>query len=379
MTTDVDESRLDDVAALEAADPQRMLRAVATSGAQVRRSRTAAGDAGLDSLREEGRPRAVVVTGMGGSGIAGDVLSVLAGPSSPVPVAVHRGTRLPGWVGAADLVVAVSCSGRTRETLSAADDAIRRGARVVGVGGPDSPLAERCLQARAPFVPVTAELAPRASLWGLTVPVLSVAARMGLIDLGADDAHLELAAARLDAVAESCRPDREAFVNPAKSLALELIGSVPMVWGAGQTGPAAAYRFACQVAENAKLPVVAGTLPEAHHNQVVTFDGALAAAAGEEDFFRDRVGEHASVRLRLVLLHDDDGMPDTAGAVEASAELAEDRGVAVSSLRSEGSSPIERLASLIGVADFASVYLALVQGIDPTPVKPIDALKARAG
>src|SRR4051794_382696 len=81
-----------------------MLRAVATSAAQVRRGLTAARDAGLDTLAEDGRPRAVVLAGMGGSGIAGDVVAAMAGTSSPVPVVVHRGPGLPGWVGAADLV-----------------------------------------------------------------------------------------------------------------------------------------------------------------------------------------------------------------------------------------------------------------------------------
>jgi glucose/mannose-6-phosphate isomerase len=376
VSIDIDEDRLDDVEAVASIDPQQMLRAVATSAAQVRRGITAAHDAGLDALRDSDRPRAVVVAGMGGSGIAGDVLAAVATPTSPAPVVVHRGPGLPGWVGAADLVVSVSCSGSTAETLSATDEAIRRGARLVGVCASDSPLAQRCLQARAPHVAVVPELTPRSSFWSLATPVVIASARLSLVDLGPGDGALEAAAQRLEAVAEMCRPDRESFINPAKTLALELAGALPMAWGAGQTGGVAAYRFACQLAENAKVPAVAGALPEAHHNQVVSLDGPLAGAASTDDLFRDRVDDEQPRRIRLVLLHDDDDAV-TVERVDASEALASKRGVPVSRLRSEGTHAFERLASLVGVIDYASVYLAIGYGIDPTPVAPIDELKAR--
>lgn len=376
MTTEVDDDRLDNLEAVAAVDLQQMLRAVATSAAQVRRGVTAAQDADLDTLRSEDRPRAVVVAGMGGSGIAGDVLVALTSPTSAAPVVVHRGPGLPGWVGAADLVIAVSCSGSTAETLSATDEAVRRGARLIGVSAADSLLAGRCVQANAPNVSVVPELSPRSSFWALATPVAIACARLSLVDLGPDDAALEAAASRLEALAEACRPDRESFVNPAKTLALELAGSLPMAWGAGQMGGVAAYRFACQLAENAKQPAISGMLPEAHHNQVVTFDGPLAGGSSEQDLFRDRVDDDQPLRLRLVLLYDDDE-PATTDRVEASQELAEARGIPVTLLRSDGRHPFERLASLVGLIDYASVYAAIGAGIDPTPIGPIDALKSR--
>ena len=375
MTVDIDEERLDDAEALASGDPQQMLRAVATSASQVRASLTSARDAGLDVLRDEVRPRAVVVAGMGGSAVSGDVLQTLAVATSPVPVLVHRSPGLPGWVGAADLVIALSCSGTTRETLAAVEEAVRRGSRLVGVGSDNSPLAVRTREARGLFVPITPQLSPRSSLWALATPVLVAASRLGLVDLGPDEGHLEQAATRLETIAEACRPDRESFVNPAKTLALELAGSLPMVWGAGPTGSVAAYRFGCQLAENAKFPSVAGTLPEAHHNQVVALDGALAGATRSDDLFRDRVDDEAPLRLRLVLLHDDDGSEETQQRVDTSQQIAEGRGVAVTSLHSDGQVPLERLASLVGLTDYASVYLAIALSVDPTPIKAIDELK----
>src|SRR5438067_11639869 len=119
-----------------------MLPAVASSAAQLREGALAAADADFARIAEEPRPRALVITGMGGSGIAGDVVAAVAGPGCPIPIVTHRGHGLPGWVGPADLVAAVSCSGRTEETLSAVEEARRRGCRLLGVGAADSPLAD---------------------------------------------------------------------------------------------------------------------------------------------------------------------------------------------------------------------------------------------
>jgi glucose/mannose-6-phosphate isomerase len=377
MSSQVDETRLDDVAAVEAADPAGMLRAVATSGAQVRQAAALATEAGLRRLAEDGRPRAVVVIGMGGSGFAGDVLAAVAGPTCPIPLVTHKAYGLPAWVGAADLVIAVSCSGGTEETLTGTDEAIRRGCRLLVVAGPDSPLAERAVQARAPHVPVAAAgRQPRANVWALSVPLLVAAAELGLVQLPA--AAVEATAARLEQISLSCRPASESFVNPGKELALELAGVLPMVWGGSPVAAVAAARTVTQLAENAKSPAVVGVLPEANHNQVVAFDGPYGRLADPDDLFRDRLAGEVGDRLRLVLLRDpDDEHPQVQLRARISADLARERGIAVSELTAEGGSRLERLASLVGRLDYASVYLALALGIDPTPIAPIVELKER--
>jgi glucose/mannose-6-phosphate isomerase len=207
------------------------------------------------------------------------------------------------------------------------------------------------------------------------VPLLVVAARFGLLDLGVDESALEAAAVQLESMAALCGPDRESFVNPAKSLAAELAGSLPLVWGTGQVGPVAALRMVCQIAENAKLPAIAGSLPEAHHNQVVSLDGPLAGGSSDDDLFRDRVEDDEPLRLRLLLVRDDDGEEEAKRRAHVSADVASARGVPVSVLGAQGDSAVERLASLVGMLDYASVYLGLSYGIDPTPIGPIDELK----
>ncbi|RFS86432.1 mannose-6-phosphate isomerase [Actinomadura spongiicola] len=378
MNGGLDPSRLDGAATTEAADPGGMLRQVASSAAQVREAQRAAAEAGVAGLAEDGRPRAIVVAGMGGSGISGDVLAAVCGVGCAVPVSTVRGYRLPGWVGAADLVIAVSCSGTTEETLEVAAEAARRGCRLLFVGGPDSPLADLAARSRGVFVPVRSVGQPRSTLWGLTIPLLLAARTLGLVDV--PDAVLESTAERLEDVAYRCRPSSEPFVNPAKRIALELAGDVPLVWGSSALAATAAYRMCCQLNENAKYPGVFGEVPEAHHNQVMAFDGHFtgraAASSDPDDFFRDRVDdpEHG---LHLVLLRDVEEHPQVRKRCEASTEVARDRGVAVTELGAEGTHPLERIATLIALADYVTVYLAIALGVDPTPVPAIQELKAR--
>ncbi|WP_067833317.1 SIS domain-containing protein [Actinomadura kijaniata] len=378
MSDAVDEGRLADAAAIEAADPGGMLRQVASSAAQIREAQRLTAEAGIAELARDGRPRAIVVTGMGGSGISGDVLAAVAGVGCAVPIVTVRGYRLPGWVGAADLVIAVSCSGGTEETLAVAAEAARRGARLLFVGGADSPLAELAERGRGLFVPVRSAGQPRATLWGLTVPLLLATRELGLLD--APDAVFEAAATRLEDMANRCRPDSEPFVNPAKRIALDLAGDVPLVWGTSPLAGTAAYRFCCQLNENAKYPGVHGELPEADHNQVVAFDGFFARAAGvpgdPDDFFRDRADdpEHG---LHLVVLRDTEEHPQVTKRREVSVELARGRGVAVTEIMAEGDHPLERIATLVALGDYVTVYLAIALGVDPTPVTAIQELKAR--
>jgi glucose/mannose-6-phosphate isomerase len=371
----LDEALLNSADQLIAGDPGEMLRAVATSGAQVREAAALAAEAGLSQLAEDGRPRAIVVLGMGGSGIAGDVLAAVCGTESAVPIYVVKGYSLPGWVGAADLVCAVSCSGSTEETLACFAEALRRGCRLFGVGAPDTQLSFIAEQGRAPFVPVRATgRLPRSMIWALSVPLVLAAAELGLAD--GSPASLEATAVRLDELAALCRPASESFVNPGKEFALALADSLPMVWGCSPVTAAAALRLACQWNENAKLPAISSALPEANHNQVVSFDGPYGAAGSGADIFADPVD--SSGQLRLVLLRDPvDEHPQVTRRAEVSKDIAENRGVALTEVTAEGQSRLERLASLVALVDYGSIYTALGLGIDPTPIAAIQDLKAR--
>jgi glucose/mannose-6-phosphate isomerase len=372
-----DDQVLDDVDALARLDPGDMLRATADAGAQVRRALASTPSEALLAIADDGRPRAVLVTGMGGSGISGDVLAAVCGTTCSVPVSTLRGYVLPGWVGPLDLVIAVSCSGQTEETISVAAEAAKRGARLVGVGSTGSALHDLVLSTPgSAFLPVDAgSLMPRASLWLLATPLLLVAHALGLADV--PRAALERAADVLDETSVECGPVSPLVDNRGKLLGVSLASSLPMVWGTSPLGAVAANRLACQLNENAKLPVVVGALPEANHNQVVALDGPFAGTT-EEDIFRDPLEDgDGPARLRLVLLRDTDEHPQDARRAEASVILAEERDVPVEVVRAIDGHPVVRLASLIGLADWASVYAAIALGIDPSPIGPIVELKER--
>lgn len=381
----VDERLIDDPSAMDAADPGGMLRQTASAGAQVRESAALAAEVNLNGLAEEGRPRAVVVAGQGTAARTGDILATVAGPRCQVPIMGHRSADVPGWVGAADVVIAVSGSGRSPEALGAANAAARRGARLVAIGAPDSELQSVAERARAPFLPVPRRGPARSSMWALTVPVLLAARALGLVKV--NEADLAETATRLDADADRCRPTAESFVNPAKSLALDLANSVPIVWGSSPLARVAAHRFADTLSANARYPVVAGSLAEAGRGRIGLLDGVYGALAeAGRDIFADPDEEpdpeHELTRLRIVLLRDggvpgeDDAPP--AGEdrrAEALQEIARRRGVRVSVLAAEGGSGLERLASLVAVPDFASVYLALAHGLDPMAVPAVSEMK----
>ncbi|HEX7744453.1 MAG TPA: SIS domain-containing protein [Micromonosporaceae bacterium] len=382
----VDEARLDNPDALADTDPSGMLRFTASAGAQLRESASLAAEADLGMLSGEGRPRAVVVAGVGTAGRTGDVLSTVAGPWCPVPVIPHRSAGVPGWVGAADVVIAVSASGRSPEALAAAEAAARRGARLVAVGAPDSQLQSVADRARAPFVPVPRRAPARASLWALTIPVLLAARALGLVKV--NEADLAETATRLDADADRCRPTAESFVNPAKALALGLAGSIPIVWGSSPLAAVAARRFGDTLSANARYPVVSGALGEAGRGRVGLLDGVFGGLAeSTRDIFADPADEPDLTRLRVVLLRDgglnaEDDTAEPLAVEERRADavqtLAERRGVRCDVVTAEGGSALERLASLIAVPDFASVYLALAHGLDPMAVPAVTELKELA-
>ncbi len=370
--------RLDTPDVIEAADPGDMLRQVASAAAQVRTALRACAETDLSALAGDGRPRAIVVAGLGTSGLAGETLGAMTGLASPVQVITTPAGRLPGWVGAADLVIAVSCSGTTAETLATATEAARRGCRLAGVGAGGSALHRVAEQARAPFVPVTTTALPRSTLWGLTIPLLVMAERLGVARIGAD--VYELAASRLEEVSHQCRPASESFVNPGKSLALDLVGSLPMFWGTSMLSEVAARRFAAQLTENAKHPAIVGTLPAAAY-QVAAFDGPFAPRPapprGDEDGWDLGDDEPEAGMLRLVLIADPGEDQRVAAQRAAVTELAAQHRIGLSELAMDGEHPLVRLAGVIQLADYACVYLAIASGIDPAQAAALTDLQAR--
>ncbi|MCH8628283.1 phosphosugar isomerase [Arsenicicoccus piscis] len=384
----LDERILDDPDELAARDSLGHLRALATAGAQVREAIARTTEAGIDRLAGEERPRSVLLAALGSSAIVPAALDALTDPASAVAVAARRGGPLPGWVGPMDVVVAISLSGNAPGPVRLAEAAGRRGALLLTVGAAGSPLADVSARYRGIHVDTgRGRVSTRTSLWSLLTPVLMAADRMDMLDAG--DGVLHEVAARLDVVAEACRPSSESFINPAKVLAADLVETVPVFLGDGRLTGAAAQRGAGMMMRTTRIPATHGMLPDAASAIVATFGGPSTAIAGEglegsgarrrgDDIFADPfLDGPASTPLGLTLLRDAVPRPDPEAVRLAERVEAEARrcGVRVRVVEAEGVEPLERLASLVSLLDFATTYGAIGLGYDPDQAPTVAHLR----
>ncbi|MEY9215345.1 hypothetical protein NI17_015350 [Thermobifida halotolerans] len=358
-----EEYRLDDVGTDPALDRGGLLRQTATAAAQVRQARTAALESGIAVLADDGRPRSVVVVGTGVAAFAGTALGVLLGSGCPVPVHTAAGYRLPGWVGAHDLVVAVAAaSGQEADpAVRMAVEAVRRGSRLVAVGPRGGPLAGVAEQARAPHVALPVPGEPRTLVWSLLVPLLVTMEQLGV--RVATEADFEATAALLEETAHRCRPAADTYANPAKELALALADSLPVVWGATPVAALAARWAAAQFTANVRCPALAAGSPETAWAQAAAMTGPLGPSGPRSIF--DDPEDDSGIRMRVLLLRDDQASPEEAADLAAAERAAEEAGVRVSEVAAQGTSPMERLAGLIALTDYATLYLAVAYAVEP--------------
>jgi hypothetical protein len=363
------EEVVNDPEMLRARDPRGLLPAVAGAGAQVRESARLTAEAGLQRTTSGGRPRGLVVVARREGAVAASMLRALLGPTSPVSIDVVPGPDLPVWMGPTDIAVIATRTGAGRYAVTPAYEAARRGVAVVGIGAEDAPLHAACAQGRSPYVPLPATRVRHTTLWSLFTPMLLLAAELGLVP--DDVAQPDVIAAALDEVATDCGPARESFVNPAKTLALELLDAMPVIAAEGPLASAAATRVADQLSTLAGLPVPSFRLPDQRVAACAVLGGPLAPSDGD-DFFRDR-SEDPGRRLRLITIRDsdvaaDDGQgerePRSAqDAMSQALHTATERNVPVSGLADYGDPNryprLARLARQVAVADFSAVYLAL--------------------
>ena len=363
------EEILDDLELLRARDPRGLLPAVAGAGAQVRETVRLTEEAGLGRVTGGGRPRGLVIVARREGAVAASVLRALLGSSSPVAVEVVPGPALPVWVGPSDIVVVATRTGAGRYAVTPAYEAARRGASLLGIGAEDAPLRGACSAARAPYVSLPTGRVRHTTLWSMLTPLLLLAAELGLLQEGAADP--ESIASALDEMATECGPARESFVNPAKTLALEMLDALPVIAAEGQLAGAAATRVADQLATLAGLPATGFRLPDQWVAACAVLGGPLAPG-DEGDFFRDRADDTGR-RLRLLTIRDDDAAAhdgadereprSAAEAMEQVLRTAAAHDVPVSALAEHGDparyARLPRLARQLAVADFSAVYLAL--------------------
>jgi len=333
-------------------DSQRMFDATMTMPEQVAAAVEAA--RGLDGLPDREEIEQVVILGMGGSGIAGDVVMAAAGPYLPLPVLVFRSYHVPAFVDEGTLVFAISFSGDTEETVEAVTAAALQGARVVAVtrGGELRHLAESW---GVPVIGVPVDIPqPRAGLGALAIPPLVVLEDIGLFP-GASywiDAAVSQLQTRREQLA---KPD-----SPAQQLARHIGRTIPLIHGGGGLGAVAAQRWKTDVNENAKCPAFWNTQSELCHNEVSGW------------------GQHGDLTRQmftLVNLRHDFEHPQVMHRFNLTAELLDEVVSSVEEVQAEGEGELAQLLDLILVGNVTSLHMAFQEGVDPGPIPAQEQIK----
>ena len=303
------------------------------------------------------KPQTIVVAGMGGSAIGGELLKDWARDKIAVPIEVCREYSLPAYANKNTLVFVISYSGETEESLSVFLDAIKRKCMSVCIssGGVLHEFAEKL---NVPHLCVPSGMAPRATLPYLFMPLPILLNKIGLVS----DVTPEISETIkiLRQVSDSNSPEKPFKDNFSKKLASNICGTVPVIYGFG-IYRAVAQRLKTQFNENSKFPAKWEFFPELNHNEIVGWEAVKELAK----------------YFSVIFIRDNDESEAMRQRIQATKELICKESVKVFEVQSIGKSMLAKMSSVICTGDFTSVYLAIMRGIDPTPVKTITLLKEK--
>jgi glucose/mannose-6-phosphate isomerase len=346
---------LDDLKVYKKYDPEGMIERIKDLPPQCKKAWQAAMEFELPA--HYANVDKVVIMGMGGSAIGGDLVRSLVESEAKIPIIVHRDYGLPAYVDARTLLIASSYSGNTEETLSAFEAALAAGYKKMAMttGGR---LGELAKENNIPVFKIDYTAQPRAALGYSFFPALCFMQKLGFVSDKTDDVAeavrlMERLSERLDEKSPLKR-------NPAKQLAGRLYGRLPVIYGAGITAQVA-HRWKTQDNENGKAWAFYEIFPELNHNATVGFPLPKEIASKIHVVFLRSPGFNERIKLRY----------------EITGELLKRAGVSHEYVDSEGVSPLAQMMSLIMMGDFTSYYLAILYKTDPSPVKVIDYLKGR--
>lgn len=303
----------------------------------------------------------VVFVGMGGSAIGGDVIRSLAARSASFPISISRHYALPPFVNSKALCIFSSYSGNTEETLSAFQQAVRRGFRCLAItsGGTLTRLSERH---SVPWIQIPKGLPPRAALGYSVFPILRFLAKLKRCPW--DASGIRETVSLLRRLSEKRYGPSVPFrTNPAKQMAQLLYGRWVVIYAGTELLDSAALRFRNQIEENAKAMASHHFFPEMSHNEILGWQFPAKLIPKTACVFLRDSGDHPRIQFRI----------------EFTRDLLRERGVPLGEIRSQGKSPLAKIFSTIHEGDWVSFYLALLYGVDPTPVPIIETLKRELG
>jgi glucose/mannose-6-phosphate isomerase len=302
-------------------------------------------------------PKNIVVAGMGGSAIGGELLKDYTRATSKVPVEVSRDYKLPAYADEKTLAILASYSGDTEETLSSFLDAVKRGCMVfcVSSGGK---LVKYAKKLSVPHLQVQGGMPPRAALPHMLLPLLKCMEQLGLTPSFLDE--LSEADILLKKVSGENAPTQPTSANIAKTFAANLNDAIPAIYGFGFYR-GVGLRFKQQFNENAKVPSKWETFSELNHNETMGWEGAgKLAKCYAVVFLRDKA-EPVEIRSRI----------------ETTKALMHPTIPRMFEIWAQGESRLAKMLTTILVGDFISVYLAMLRNVDPTPVQTVTIMKEK--
>ena len=346
---------LDDLAYFRRLDPEHMLERIQEFPEQCRVAWSNA--VGFSWPRPPDGLQNIVVAGMGGSAIAGELVAELVAGSCPVPILLHRNYGLPAFVGPHSLLVASSYSGNTAETLSAVREGLRRGIPIIGLatGGE---LGKMAAEAGFPLFTIRYQSKPRAALAHSFMALLHFLERLELIPHQQE--AVDSALSTLQAMEGSLGPQVLTADNLAKQLAHNAYNRLPVIYGVGFLAPVA-HRWRTQINENVKGWAFSDALPEMNHNAIVGYEQPDELASESLVILLDSPLNAAELRQRT----------------DVTAEILSRAGIRYQVIEAEGRTVLDQMLSTVHLGDYVSFYLAALYGVDPTPMPGIDLLKER--
>ena len=301
----------------------------------------------------------IVITGLGGSAIGGDLLRAYLADKCDVPVIVNRHYYFPEYVGKNSLVIVSSYSGNTEETVSAYKDAVKRKAMIFCItsGGEVEKIAKKH---KHPYVKIPGGLPPRAALGYSFFPTLIALSKLGFIKDQKKGINETLALLSAMSVKYA---NHNASDNRALNLAKTLHGKLPLIYSGADKLDTVNTRWRGQISENAKTLAFGHVFPELNHNEIVGWE----------------VLTDIMKKIHVVILRDSEDYKRIKLRMDISKGIIGGLADGITEVFTEGKSLLARTFSLLYLADWLSFYLAMLNGVDPSPVKKIDFLKDELG
>jgi glucose/mannose-6-phosphate isomerase len=346
---------LQDLKRIKALDKADMLDMLLGLDEQCRRAKKIGMDFDPKGITAEG-VKNIVFTGLGGSAIGADLIRSYTAGEAKVPVFVNRNYTLPDFVDKDTLLFASSYSGNTEETLSAYKKAKEKKARIVAISS-DGTLEELAGKDGYPFIKIPGGLPPRCALGYSFIPLLLLLGKLGFISSKEKD--VDEAADVLSTLKKELAPESPADGNISKKIALEIRNKYPIIYGANEYIDVVITRWRGQLAENSKHLASSHVFPEMNHNEIVGWD-----------FPRELMDSFA-----VIFLRDKEDHKRVAKRMEITKDILSRKKINITEVFSRGKGLLSRMMSLIYTGDMASFYLAILNGIDPTPVDRVTYLK----